>query len=229
MKTLLHFGLISALALSSHVRSDDKPAENNETGKGELVDVKYQIHTRYVAGGQVDERKGGWGPSDNFPRAIRADDKFGESEKLSVVVASDEPVRLAKYQGVRLRVVNRSDERAFFSAIDSHLYLVQEALNDKGEWQAIERIPHGTGPRDCAVGFHRISLKPGEYWDLVGPRYTGSFKTKLRYRLDLGTNDGKLPQPGGKIVYSNEYEGSINPEQFQRPGATGIDLRPLKP
>ena len=37
---------------------------------------------------------------------------------------------------------------------------------------------------------------------------------KLRFRLDLGKTTGRLPEPGGKIIYSNEFEGSVNPEQF---------------
>ncbi len=104
---------------------------------------------------------------------------------------------------------------------------MQEARNDKGEWQPIERMPHGTGPGDCAVGFHRISLKPGQYWDVAGLPYTGTFKTRLRYRLDLGTNDKKFPQPGGKVVYSEEFDGSVNPERFQHGPTTAFDLRSL--
>ena len=119
------------------------------------------------------------------------------------------------------------DERIFFAAIDSHLYLVLEARNEKGEWHPVERTPHGTGPRDCAVGFHRISLKPGQYWNLEGPRYTGSLKTKLRYRLDLGKSDRTIPQPGGKLIHSNEFDGAVNPEQFQQVPTTGLDVKPL--
>lgn len=149
---------------------------------------------------------------------------MGDPGKLSVVAIPDEKTRLGGIAGVELRIVNRPDDRLFFSAIDSHLFIVQEAQDDKGEWRPIERIPHGTGPRDCAVGFHRISLKPGQYWNLAGPRYAGPFKTKLRYRLDLGTNDGAFPTTGGKLIYSNEFEGTIHREQFERSGRTALDL-----
>jgi hypothetical protein len=228
MKILISCGLTMAVTLAAFARADDRPTGQVDKEKNaerpEPFNVKHQLYTRYVAGGQLDERSGLWGPSNNFPHSIKADDKFGERGELSVVATLDGSVRLGKAEGIRLRVVNRSNDRQTLSAIDSHLYIVQEALDEKGEWKPIERIPHGTGPRDCAVGFHRISLKPNEYWNLVGPRYSGSFKTKLRFRLDLGKNDGEFPKPGGKLIYSNEYEGSINPEQFQRGGVTAFDL-----
>lgn len=232
MKTLLQTGLIAALCLSGHARGDEKPAAENKADanpaeKAEPLDVKGQLYARYVAGGQQDERDGLSGPCSNYPKSLAAGEKFGEPGKLSITVAANEPVDLGKLAAIRLRIVNRSDKQEYFSAIDSHLYIVQEARNEKGEWQAIERIPHGSGPRNCAVGFHRISLKPGEYWNLVGVRYAGPLKTKLRFRLDLGKNGGRFPQPGGKRIYSEEFDGSINPGQFQSGPATGRDLKPL--
>ena len=227
MNRALPMLMLAALAFNKPARGEDKAVEKTESEKPRPVDIRYQAYARYAAAGQEKERQGGWGPSDNFPRSIAKGDAFGDQERLSVVVTSDESARIGKYDGVHVRIVNRSDERTFISAIDSHLYLVQEAMNDKGEWQAIERMPHGTGPRDCAVGFHRISLQPGQYWNVVGPRYNGSFKTKLRFRLDLGKKDGQFPQPGGKVIYSNEFEGSINREQFQRGPTTPFDLKPL--
>jgi hypothetical protein len=123
MKTLLSIGLISALALTADARGDDKPTEEINRDKNvdrpEPFNVKNQLHARYVSGGQKDERKGGWGPSCNFPHALAADDKFGEPGKLSVVVAADESVRLGKFEGVRLRVVipRSTDFRRFRLAL----------------------------------------------------------------------------------------------------------------
>jgi hypothetical protein len=203
----------------------DVPVTKSDPAPPEPVDVQYQVYARYTVGGQLGERKGGWGPSYNFAKKIADQDKFGEPEKLAVVVETDESVRVGNQAGVRVRIVNRSGERVAFSAIDSHLYLIQEAQNEKGDWQPIERMPHGTGPRDCAVGFHRVSLQPGQYWNVIAPRYGGTLKTKLRFRLDLGKSDRDIPVPGGTIVYSNEFEGAVNLQQFQRGGTTAFDLR----
>ena len=185
-----------------------------EPGSPVPVEFSSQQSARYSAAGQPNERKGGFGKSRNFPRHLTVDDTFGTPNQLSVLVADDETACVGEHSGLHLRIVNRSSKRAYFSAIDSQLYLVQEAMNDKGEWQAIERLPEGTGPSDCAEGYHRISLEPGQYWEFVAPCYGGPFPTKLRFRLDLGAVVGDLPQSGGRIIYSNEFAGSVALGQF---------------
>jgi len=52
-----------------------------------------------------------------------------------------------------------------------------------------------------------ISRLLGEYWTLSAPRFTGTVKTKLRLRLDQ--NRGR-----GPFLYSNEFDGTVNPEQL---------------
>jgi hypothetical protein len=207
--------------------TEKRAAEKTPADAPKPVETSKQLYARYVAAGFSDGRAGGWGPSCNFPRTIGEDNKIGDPGKLSIVVDPDESARVENTAAVRVRVVNRTGERAAFSAIDSHLYLLQEAQNEKGEWKPIEKMPHGTGPRDCAVGFHRISLQAGQYWEILGPRYKGPLKTKLRFRLDLGTNKGKIPQPGGEIIYSNEFDGSVDPGQFNKGSATPFDLRKI--
>lgn len=48
-------------------------------------------------------------------------------------------------------------------------------------------------------------MGPRQYWAFATPRYTGAVKTVLRFRLDRDKD---------KPLYSNEFDGSINPEQF---------------
>lgn len=223
MRFLLPVGAIAAFSLAISARGDDPSGPPAKAEPPKSVSVKNQLHARYLAGAQEDERDGP-GISDNHPKRLADGDTFGKAGELSIVAFPDEEHQMGKYRTIPLRIVNRSNEREFFSAIDSHLFIVQEAKDEKGDWKPIERIPHGTGPRDCATGFHRISLKPGQYWNLTGLQYSGPLKTKLRFRVDLGRNDKKYPSPGGKILYSNEFEGSIHPEQFTRPGGTGGDL-----
>lgn len=45
-------------------------------------------------------------------------------------------------------------------------------------------------------------------WTFTAPRYEGTLATKLRVRLDLST-----PKMD-RHVYSTEFDGSVNPEQF---------------
>lgn len=45
-------------------------------------------------------------------------------------------------------------------------------------------------------------------WTFTAPRYEGTAKTKLRFMLDLSRGNTR------KYVYSEEFDGSVNPEQF---------------
>lgn len=49
------------------------------------------------------------------------------------------------------------------------------------------------------------ALGPGASVTFPAPKYAGTFKTRLRFRLDVGSL---------RAVISNEFDGSINPEQF---------------
>lgn len=213
MKTCLTAGSL-ALLLAAAARSTAF-AQTIAATPGEPLNVPAKRFSVYLVASRPDlTERGLYGPSHNYPRRLDAGETFGQEGKLSLVAEPNDSLRYGRYQGLRLRVVNRSGERATFSAIDSHLYIVQEALNENGQWQAIEKAARGTGPRDCACGFHRMFLDPGEYWTLPAPRYAGSFKTKLRFRLDLGRQAPPWPKPGFAVMYSNEFEGSVNPEQL---------------
>jgi hypothetical protein len=180
-------------------------------------DSKEQLTSVYpVASKLGQEEPGGYGPSQNRPHRLGNGETFGEEGKISVVADVKEPaIYYRKYSGLRLWIVNRSGERATLSAIDSCLYIVQEAQDEQGEWKPIEKTARGTGPRDCAVGHHRVFLDPQEYWSITAPRYSGSLKTKLRFRLDLGRVQDRLPTTGGPVIYSNEFNGSVNPALLQ--------------
>lgn len=48
-------------------------------------------------------------------------------------------------------------------------------------------------------------MGPGQYWSFAAPRYAGEFKTKLRFKLALRDADP---------VYSDEFDGAVNKDQF---------------
>ena len=94
-----------------------------------------------------------------------------------------------------------------------------QALDEHGNWLDIEYVPH----YGCGNSFHTVSLKSDEYWSFVMPVYTGGFKTKLRVALKYlpkATHDVDLfdlvDSGAVETIYSESYEGSINPAQFWR-------------
>lgn len=84
------------------------------------------------------------------------------------------------------------------------LFLIQEALDTNQNWQPIEAYNVGMS---CPVGeVDEFKIMPNEYLNIYVARYCGEFKTKLR--LKLVTNNS--------IIYSQEFDGSINLSQFQK-------------
>jgi hypothetical protein len=126
---------------------------------------------------------------------------WGKDGSLSVEAFPSEHVNYFGKRGIAVRVINRTGVTATIHSIDMYLYLTQEALNEKGEWREIERFP----AIECNFSFCSLNLLGEEYWQFAAPEYSGAFKTRLRFQLQ-GWN--------GLTIYSYEFDGEINPEQF---------------
>jgi hypothetical protein len=165
----------------------------------------------YCAGSNLkdDKAPGGFGPCDNFPKK-REKDGPGKPGELSLVAFPDEVVDFRNRKAVVIRLINRSEQTKAFSACDSSLYIVQEALDRQGQWKPLERFPDTS----CGNSFHRVFLESNEYWEFFAIVRSGQLKTKLRFRLEAGREEGNAV--GGGALYSNEYEGSIDPSECVR-------------
>lgn len=165
------------------------------------VDVKFMVRGYCLAGSRVDQQAlGGFGKADNSPKKIESSE-LGKADAISLVAVPDEAAPFAKtYQGFRLLLLNRTKTEAPFAASDSRLSIVQEAQDANGKWLPVEYLPSSW----CGNSYHKVFLPAGHYWEFTAPKYTGAVKTKLRFVLQ----GGKAP------VYSNEFEGSINLQQF---------------
>ncbi|HEY5745431.1 MAG TPA: hypothetical protein VIU12_05095 [Chryseolinea sp.] len=92
-----------------------------------------------------------------------------------------------------------------------------QALNTEGEWLDIEYLPSSW----CGNSYHILKLNPGMCWTFTVPRYEGDFKTRLRMEVRY-INPKRNPEKYTRrakdelVLYSPEFEGSINPGQFWR-------------
>lgn len=175
------------------------------------INVNHMIRGYCFAGSRTDTKApGGFGSSDNAPQKLggRTD---GTNGAISLVALPQESATFGKsYRGFRLLLVNRTKSEAAFRASDSRLSIIQEARDEKGEWRPIEYLPSSW----CGNSYHKVFLPAGKFWEFAAPAYTGSFKTRLRFVLQ-----GETP------IYSNEFEGRINPAQFtQKQGHTPSNL-----
>lgn len=165
--------------------------------------AKAMSPSRYLAGDAPGRGGGGlYLRSSNAPKAI-LDGALLERKKMLLVAEPDVRVQRGQQSvGMRLRLVNGTDRTARLLAMDDEVLIVQEALDDDGAWKAIEFIEWS----GCGNSFHRLSLKPGEGWEIAAPRYAGPMPTKLRFALK--------GSEAGEPIYSNEFDGSIDPGQF---------------
>lgn len=79
--------------------------------------------------------------------------------------------------------------------------IIQEAKDKDRKWKPIE---FSDPLRGCLVNHHFFKFKPKTYDGTAIIKYEGSFKTKLRIKVEINK----------KYYYSNEFDGKINPSQF---------------
>jgi len=156
-----------------------------------------------IAGSREDDKAlGGYYHASNAPKKIIEGIPGIDGEIALISLPDDEVPFRKQYKGFRLLLVNRLAKEVSLPANDSRLYIICEARDQDGEWKPIEYLPSSF----CGNSHHSAYLPSGHYWEFSAPVYSGSFKTKLRY-----THGGGF--------YSNEFDGSINPTQFEKPEA----------
>lgn len=152
---------------------------------------------------------GGWGRSRNNFKKITQPEKF-EHNAFSLLVQTNEKAKYQEeYNGVKLYVANATKDTFYFAAQDSRLYLKLQARDTKGEWRDIEYLPNSW----CGNSYHSLFLPPEHYWEFVVPVYDGEFYTRLRAEL-IYKREKKDEEE--IAMYSNEFDGSVNPGQFWR-------------
>ncbi|MEO1033770.1 MAG: hypothetical protein AAFX55_20475 [Bacteroidota bacterium] len=106
------------------------------------------------------------------------------------------------YIGHTLYLINTSNKNIDLSAQDSRLNIKTEVKSKLGLWTEITYLPSSW----CGNSYHTITLGSGEYWEFAQPIFKGSFKTALRYKLELKDS----------TIVSNEIVTFINPGQLDK-------------
>jgi hypothetical protein len=137
---------------------------------------------------------------DNKPRI--ADFTINDGFYLKIDT-SDITVFADKYFGYKIYFVNGTNDSVNIPAQDGRIKLIQQALNEKNEWQDIENFINSW----CGNSYHSIQILPKYYQIYTAPITKGNLKTSLRFRLELRDT----------VIHSNEYYGAIHKEQFLKP------------
>jgi hypothetical protein len=196
---------------SGKVSSDDILSQYN---------ISYQRRTNYKVGciGNLPELRsfGGWQPSENVLKKITSLYNF-KPNALSVIVDDERNETYDDiYEGYTFYISNNTKDSIFFDAYDSTIDVVLEAKNQDDQWKAIEYQTKNLKHEKYIFhfldehAFHQLYLPAKTYWELNIPKFYGVFKTKLRVKLQYR----KQPKSQIQIMYSNEFDGSVNPAQF---------------
>lgn len=149
----------------------------------------------------------------NLPKHISKSNHFPENA-ISVVVHPEMKGTIkGLYNGIKVFVSNTTKNNVDFNSWNNCLLMTVQAKNRNSEWEDIEYLEQDF----CGENFNVTSLEKMNYWSFVTPVYEGEFKTKLRIKLMYIDPLDKSEDRWNKqeiVVFSNEYDGSINPGQF---------------
>ena len=122
--------------------------------------------------------------------------------QLALVALPDIRAPFQGYDGFIVILSNGTRKTIELETEDFRLNIVREARDAAGRWRPIEYYPHSW----CGNSYFHLYLPPGRHWAFRAPVYHGPIRTRMRFVFE---------QPGLRLV-SNEFPGTINPEQFTR-------------
>jgi hypothetical protein len=125
------------------------------------------------------------------------------NENYLKVDTSDITVFADKYLGYKIYFVNGTNDTVKIPSQDGRIKLIQQALNEKSEWQDIENFINSW----CGNSYHSVQILPNHFQIYTAPVTKGEFETRLRFQLELSDT----------IIHSNEYNGTIHKEQLLKP------------
>lgn len=188
--------------------------EKLQPDQTQVLNIDYMNRAYYYVKQQRED--GGW---DDIEEKISDDLKVDGS---SVMVVANTKKEMASHQGTRgfeVYVANTTSDSIWFNAQDTRLYMKIQAKDVGGQWRDIEYSPSSW----CGNSYHSMALSKGHLWKFTAPFYEGSMTTKLRIEVqyvdpsDITAEDeGRYRGKKQLKVYSNEFDGSVNPAQFWR-------------
>lgn len=121
----------------------------------------------------------------------------------------------SKYtNGMKVILLNNTKDTLDLHIQDGSVKMIQEAQNTKGEWVPIEYWLNST----CGNSYGHAYLYPNHYLETGAFRYTGTYKTKLRFKLLYSTTyNPETKQILKNYIYSEPFDGSVNYSQLGKP------------
>jgi hypothetical protein len=183
-------------------------AAGQKNGARDLKDlnVDFMLRGYFYAGSRVQDEDalGGFSTSNNLPKLVDGTRDLPRNSLSLIALPEEQTVFGREFRGMKVLLVNTTTDQVEFSASDSRLYIIQEAVDSNGKWRPVEYLPSSW----CGNSYHSVFLGPNEYWEFAAARLHGKQKTRLRFRLQVSEGEKT------RFVYSNEFEGAVNENQF---------------
>lgn len=195
------FSTAAAQVVQPKIRNSPDDAPKSDEKNTLAIDYMMRGYCTAKSSSVDKTALGGFGRSNRAPQEITST-AANASNECYLLAQPKVVTDFANGKGMRLVLVNASSAPVTFSACDSRLNIIQEAKDESGMWKPIEYLPSSW----CGNSYHRVSLDSGQFWSFPVPRYTGSLKTLLRFRLIDGADK--------TLLVSNEFKGSVNLKQF---------------
>jgi hypothetical protein len=172
-----------------------------------MLEANCMAHSRYWGGGRDTIGK-------NYPFPIPATLRTAPNG-LSLVVTADSTLSRSRQT---LFLANRTGDNALLNVQDDVLYIKLQAFTPNGIWNDINYM----SPSSCGNSYWSVDLPRNACFSFPVPQFRGSMRTKLPFilmpRESNGRSNWNLDDESAteKLIYSNEFKGSINPGQLWR-------------
>jgi hypothetical protein len=182
--------------------------EKKQTQFFQTFDVDYKITANYAADCYTCLNNA-------FSRVIPPKQKRKlPVNSITIVVKDNKCLPYDQYrEGNIVHIANTTNDTIACTWTSNVINLTLQALDKNGVWKDIETMPTG----GCLV--KTKLLLPQNYWQFAVPIFKGSYKTKLRMKLNyhIDADEHWFFRPKSIFVaYSNIFEGFINPAQLWR-------------
>ena len=135
----------------------------------------------------------------NFKPDIKTEHLFDPKSKDKIKIV----IEVANDSIFSIFIKNNQDIIVKLVPQDNSLYLIQEALDKKNQWKPVEFWSYST----CGNSYdNKINFEPNAILHLTTEKYSGNFKTKIRFRLLIDN----------QIYFSNELPSSLNITKFEK-------------
>jgi len=170
----------------------------------ECLNVDYKVRGYFYAGTAEQDTisPGGFAGCSNTPKPLLQKLRSRSTADALQILVTDEATNFTEqYKGMKVYVVNTTENTIGLGAQDSRLKLKRQVFHE-GQWNDIEYLPSSW----CGNSYHQVYIKSNQYWEFTAPCLEGEIIAKFRFELAVNNE---------LTIYSNEFEGSFNKSQLK--------------